>query len=119
MKPKNIKEFKALVERYESIKLKEIKKHWQMLDYPGYKTAHILTGFHDTMTCSLCRATHNKVYDQHNCSRCVYEFIEGCHRRNNQETYYAIWGAESPKELLSAFRARAKHLRKTYPQYLE
>ena len=120
MKPRNIKEFKALVERYESITLEEIEEKWiPSLNgrYNGYRVARNITGFGTTNTCSLCKAVTSEA-GYNICIDCVYESNEACHARENNKTYDMIFEAKTSKQLLSAFRARAKHLRKTYPQYL-
>jgi hypothetical protein len=40
-----------------------------------------------------------------------------CEEGLNKSTYKAISQATTPKELLTAYRERAEHLRITYPQY--
>lgn len=120
MKPKNIKQFNALIRRYKSIKLEEIEEAWLNAKYKkGHIIANNLTGFHDTSSCSLCIATMN-VKTDYNCMKCVYatDEEESCHKGINESTYYEIYGAASPQELLLAFRRRARHMVKTYPQYL-
>ncbi len=110
--PKNIKEFQALVERYETITLDEIKEEWEKF---GCNTANALTGYGDIHTCTLCRAVRLE------CEECVHGSNAKlmCAPCSQQETYRAIHDAETAGELLSAFRDRAKYLRKTYPQYLK
>ena len=125
MKPENIKEFKALVERYESITLNEIKEQYDET-MSGYYNAKYFTGFGTFATCSLCEATKGKgKYGYRDCGYCVYNDVSlddnggcGCNSQVNKKSYDKIDEAATPKELLKAFRARAKHLRKTYPQYL-
>jgi len=119
MKPKNIKEFQALVKRYETITLDEIKEVW---NGKYCNPARGLTGFGSKSTCSLCNAAL-KV-----CVFCVYGPAHydsdgelesfACVGHENFESYEGIDNASTPKELLLAYRNRAKHLRKTYSQYL-
>ena len=94
---KNLKEFKALIERYESITLKEIKKDKFELFY----TAQKLTGFGGAASCSICNGFV--------CEECVYGLI-GCTNKINEKTYSKISYASTPIELFIAFRARAKHM---------
>ena len=55
MKPKNIAEFKALVKRYESITLEEIKSKWDDKPLSGFEEkACRYTGFGRYADCSLC-----------------------------------------------------------------
>lgn len=118
--PTNIEEFKALVIRYETITLKEIEGAFQEL-YKMYtmitNPASILTGYGSIYNCTLCKAAY-----RHDCDYCVY-FVNDfesvfCCKSYNKETYDAIGTAETPQELFDAYRARAIHLRKTYPQFL-
>ena len=98
MKPKNLKEFKALIERYESITLEEIKKD----KFDSHLTAQKLTGFGGATSCSIC--------DGFICKEFVYGVI-GCTNEINEETYYRIINADTPVKLRNAFRARAKHMK--------
>lgn len=132
MKPVNIKELQTLVERYETITLNEIKDKWTKTIYScaGQINARAITGFGSITTCILCTKTNDENYYSCNCFKCVHAdndsiryngYCSGdifCKRGNNQETYEKIITATTPKQLLTAFRNRAKHLRKTYPQYL-
>lgn len=118
--PKNIEAFQKLVERYETITSEEINKTW--IEFDGdrqFYVAEKLTGI-GARKCTLCSAT--KTGHERDCFVCVYgrgtAYIPQCVEGINEHTYNAIVEAESPKQLLSAFRARAAHLRKTYPQYL-
>lgn len=115
MKPKNIKEFQALVKRYETITLEEIDEQW----YYNENIARDLTGIGSPHTCTLCLAVGRVESGLCDCSSCVYNKFYGCVQGENSESYDNIIEAESPEGLLSAFHARAEHLRKTYPQYLE
>lgn len=120
MKPKNIKEFQALVERYETITLDEIMCNW---NGGGINTAVELTGFGKDKYCKLCiavgRNEYINLFDSNGCcEKCIYKGYN-CNSGINRKTFVAIYNAETPQDLLNAFRARAKHLRKTYPQYLK
>jgi len=101
MKPKNLKEFKALIERYETITLEEIKKTGNI-----YNAAFKLTGF-NSVNCSLCKPIRS------NCFLCVYcdKVEHGCLEGKNGETFDRIYFADTPTKLLNAFRARAKHMK--------
>lgn len=136
MKPKNIKEFKNLIEKYEKITLEEIQKVWKSFvedaaeeyeyatgeyiteDARGEDVAPELTGFGSCTTCTLCRAVLEC------CTECIYfrkrkeDFMYCCNTGRNAKTYKAIDNAKNPEELLKAFRQRAKYLRKAYFKYL-
>lgn len=108
MKPKNLKEFKALIKCYESITLEEIKKESKYLDFIDSDMANELTGFGNSDDCSLC-----KVIDWgNNCDECIYYILtrSSCNCGINFKTYRGIADAKTPLELLNAFRARAKHM---------
>lgn len=121
MKPKNIKEFQALVKRYETITLDEIVVDY--IENPRSKdiewqnsNAQRLTGFGSKKTCTLCVKVDNPLF----CEGCVYTIEKSsCISGGNSKTYCRICNADTPRKLLNAYRARAKHLRKTYPQYLK
>jgi hypothetical protein len=111
---RNVKEFKTLIERYETITLEEIEEVWsnkkeiESLDLVGEystKVAYKLTGFGWNFSCSLCIACDEI------CSECVYEINYGCFKSELRESYYNIVNSETESELLNAFRERAKVLR--------
>jgi hypothetical protein len=108
MKTKNIKEFKELILRYESITLKEIKR--------SGSSAHALTGFGMKDTCTLCLATKSEIFPAQ-CDICLWYRISSvvypCNSGKNESTYYAIDTASlrNPQELLDAYRARAAYMR--------
>jgi hypothetical protein len=108
-KPENIKEFKALIERYESISLEEIEKNWTGF---GDSTAKLLTGFSSITTCTLCIPTYknSNLYD---CHKCVYRINSGCLNLTSLLTlsYKKIYNSRTPLELLNAYRERAIVLR--------
>ena len=101
MKAKNLKEFKALIKRYESITLEEIKED----KFESHFTAQKLTGFGNPSTCTLCQLF--------NCHNCIYliKTESGCLSGINKKTYRRISDAITPVKLLNAFRARAKHMK--------
>lgn len=116
---KNLSEFKALIERYESITLEEIeKKSEHTMSGRSIITSDVrerLTGFGYKKTCSLCKGCY---YD---CNGCIYSIDDhamNCIKGNNKSTYDAIEEATTPSELLEAFRNRAKHMR-SIPANLE
>lgn len=102
---KNLEEFKELIRRYESITLEEINDAW-LEGMGAERVARYLTGFGDSLTCSLCKAVEIC------CRSCVYGITNGCLDGKNEETYCNIKYAKSPDELLSAFRGRADHMKK-------
>jgi len=120
---KNLKEFKELIERYETITLEEIKTEWKKRkdlnwghsDYAAYETANRLTGFGSSSTCTLCQAVKQEFV---RCGDCVYGESYGCVNDGNEKTYQKIENTKTPKGLLTAFRNRAKHLKTTYKEIL-
>ena len=106
MKPENLKEFKALKKRYESITLEEIKEKIKAGLFVE-EVASKLTGFGDSDTCSLCKVCSPDCFD------CIYytTTMYSCSDENNYETYRRIQNANTPVKLLNAFRARAKHMK--------
>ena len=117
MKPQNIKATKELIERYNSITLKEIKANvakssWNTPNM-GRLVAKQLTGFSNKDTCPLCIAINDHCYkcihilgsygdpDRHHCWN---------HDSKSHVTYRRIERANSPIKLRNAFRARAKYL---------
>ena len=105
MKPKNLKEFKALIKRYESITLEKIKE--EAKNSPMNYIAHKLTGFGNADTCILCKAW------EIGCDECIYNIQTGrdCNCGINTKTYMSILDADTPVNLRNAFRARAKHMK--------
>jgi hypothetical protein len=122
--PKNIKEFNALIRKYETITLEQIEDSWNEMSYPdGGDVAEDLTGFGSLSNCTLCKGAGVK--EKEDCWKCVYyrnrkeTFLFFCNTGKNQKTYEAIENAYTPEDLLKAFHKRAKHMRKTYPQYIK
>jgi len=112
---KNLKEFKALILKYESITLEDIRTAFIECPYVD-QIAHLLTGFGSMDTCTLCKAVFTAGAKFPNCASCVYrgdtDTIAYCNSHGNVETYCAIKGAETSQELKLAFKNRAKHMRK-------
>ena len=121
MKPakKNIEAAQALVKRYTTITLSQIKKVWKeekndrILQVGGDTVAQTLTGFGSMETCTLCKSV-NAV-----CKKCIYQTELGCGGCGDDEfnqhipkevakTYLAIRYAKGPVSLQKAFRNRAK-----------
>jgi len=107
MKPKNLKEFKALIKRYESITLDEIKEAFEKSKLSIFlfdNAANELTGFGNFPNeCILCGSVEM-------CEQCIYG-NDGCVNGKNRKTYNKIENADTPLKLFSAYRARAKHMK--------
>lgn len=107
---RNLKQFKALIKKYKSIRLKDINC---LFGYSSEDIANYLTGFGSKASCSLCRDKDGFIID---CIDCVYaksvrnckEFH--CAKNSNAYTYNAIINAGTSKELFRAFRDRAAHM---------
>ncbi len=116
-KKKNIAAFKALVLRYETITLKEIRAIRKLC--MRYDLARNCTGWGRTNTCTLCTSINKSDFEYGlHCQKCVYGCNRGCMEGDNEATTKLINNADTPKQLFKAYRARGKHLRRTYPQYL-
>ena len=121
----NIKEFKELIERYESITLEEIEKaKIEVADEDDPRDfadliAHKLTGYGSAMTCTLCLSS-----ELQGCNGCYYTITKAKHcggyqglsaadeQREAFRTSYAIGKASTSEELLKAFKERAAFMRK-------
>ena len=121
MKPENIKEAKALANRYDSITLNEIKKVW---NGKGQSTAKCLTGFGNSTTCTLCVAVGYDIFDDlNNCIKCIYGYdskdggVACINNHNNCKSYEKIANANTPLKLRNAFKARAKNMREVLKQW--
>ena len=104
---KNLPEFKALIERYDTITLQEIEDVLTDVAWPE-DAKQQLTGFGKHSTCTLCIAAGRTGDWGETCKGCVYHGDMGCLRH---KTYDMICKAETPEELLKAYRARAKYMR--------
>lgn len=109
MKPKNLPEFKALIKRYETITLEEIKEIDNSKLIDGVYIAEKLTGFGSSETCTLCHYVNRS----EDCNECIYVILTSndCNCGDNEKTYYRIYDADIPLKLRNAFRARAKHMK--------
>ena len=102
---KNLKEFKELIERYESITIEDIEEAFKYANPES-----ILTGYGLKSKCLLCISASQK------CKNCYFSmdfnyYTCYCLSGNNTETYYNIRQASTPEQLLEAYRARAKHMK--------
>jgi hypothetical protein len=115
----NIKEFKELRDRYNSITLEEIENIFKECDE---NRAYYLTGFGNDRSCTLCKSAR----EGYNCEKCIWwwynpiknnSFDATCQYMKLAKTYYAIDEANTPKELLKAFRNRAKLMTEVINKY--
>jgi hypothetical protein len=96
----NLKEFKELILRYESITIKEIVRF-----HKNGEGLSSLTGFGKPETCTLCLAVND------HCFNCVYAVNFGCLR---DESYHDITDASIRRNvysLLRAYKNRAEYMR--------
>ena len=107
MKPQNIKEAKALIERYRSITLEEINAVRESETFDLDDVPSCLTGFGSRMTCSLCIAVGASSYNIEGCKECIYNGYLKC---TKHKTYKAIGVPETAEKLLKAFRNRADYI---------
>lgn len=117
---KNLPEFKALIERYESITIEEIKAISGDDDryFDSEYVMAVLTGFGRTVSCSLCVAVGHKNIYTYNCHKCVYggNPDTGEFKCAQHPTYDAIEDAATPSQLLTAIRNRAAYMRTLLPE---
>jgi hypothetical protein len=112
----NIKAAEKLAERYETITLEEIEKAFEKYEYKYNLAKNKLTGFGLKDTCLLCKSARDGLGY---CNHCIYYndsdsgiiFFPHCRNDGNKETYVNISNAETPEELLTAYRERGKHTR--------
>lgn len=111
---KNLPEFKALIERYESITEEEIIEVTKTQNYGHFYADDVmgfLTGYGHISTCTLCKAIKT------DCVNCVY--YNGSHSAApcaDDKTYHAIFDSATPTELLTAIRNRAAYMRTLLPE---
>ena len=124
MKPTNIEEFKALVNRYESITLGEVERAIDICPIRplSLEAANHLTGFGSISTCTLCVKSYIASADDNGCKYCIYtnrskRSVE-CRYGKNRKSYDDIVNSTTTLELFTAFKKRAIHLRKRYSKYL-
>jgi hypothetical protein len=119
MKAVNEKEFLALIEKYESIKLDDLVFDEEKL---ASDVLCNITGFNDITKCTLCVATGTEATGKR-CEFCVYSFATdencSCIKFNNETTCLTIRNAKTPVRLLAAIKDRAEHMKKVWKQYLK
>lgn len=111
---KNLKEFKELIERYESITIEEIEATGDFVIDDAFirgllkqSTINKLTGFGTKKSCKLCSAIENDF-----CEGCVYDIGKNnlgvsCTIDQFEESFNLIRDAENAEELLLAIKKRA------------
>jgi hypothetical protein len=117
---KNLPQFLALIERYETITIEEIEELW--IKSSSSYVQNKLTGFGLADTCTLCLGVKLDWKDddaaKKYCIKCVWGNIKdghftlyGCTQGEQSKTYNKIENAITPKMLLAAYRNRAKRMR--------
>lgn len=108
-KPEHIQDFIALHKRYKTIELDEIlhefNKNQNILEKREAKSNILstLTGFGSSCACTLCSSSNHK------CWGCIHSIKNNDMGCLEDITYRLIWGAETPIELLTAYRKRAEY----------
>jgi len=123
--PENIGELKKLIERYETITLKEIENVWTEMSHyydpmkPAYLVSRKLTGFGTTITCNVCQAVMDDKDEPH-CGKCVCgKQLKDCLLYPHNKTYKKIIQAKTPEKLLVAYRKRGEHLKKYFKDFIK
>ena len=114
----NLREFKALIERYETITIEEVRDVMDNMSSDD-SAASVLTGFGATATCTLCQHIRPDFGDPLKCytKGCVYAhtFKEddsyACISGELADSYDMISDAEDPQALFLAYRNRAVVMR--------
>jgi hypothetical protein len=122
----NIKEFKELIVKYDSINLNLIKDTRDALkkrheckiivEIDGKDVLKVITGYGSCTTCSLCLATNKGLTTYTDCNKCVYSLEypdEDCVDSapcTDHETYEAIMYSLTPQELLEAIKDRKEYM---------
>lgn len=133
----NVKSFRKLIKRYESISLEEIKEAFIKVRklnptltnfIPiGSEAACELTGFGNVKKCMLCKEAE-EIVDQfdpyyHKCTHCLHSTAMekgsylSCLNNDIAGSYNQITSAKTPKGLHKAFKARAADLKKLLIKY--
>ena len=110
----NLPEYIELIKRYETITIEEIKE--KNCD------KELLTGFGNMDHCSLCKSAKEleiklRAIDYWECNFCFWKLSISrankfyCFTGKNQKSYDAIILSRTSKQLLLAYRNRAKHMR--------
>ena len=115
---KNLKEFKELIERYESITIEEIEATGDFVIDDAFirglskqSTINKLTGFGLKKSCKIC-----SVIESDDCKGCVYDIGKNnlglsCVLDQFKESFDLIRDANNAQELLLAVKQRAKVMR--------
>ncbi len=109
-KPRNVQEFKALIEKYRSIKVEDIQTVINDPLYPNGHPMQWITGFGHTEECTLCdKSIHNGM-----CKDCVYPRYTGyhCTQGINRSTYNEIDDRINGYHIHVAINKRADHMEK-------
>ena len=123
----NLKEFKELIEKYNSITIEDIEQADMFLDdgYDCYDTSGImetLTGFGSVSTCTLCNALDVKHYmGIYPCKGCIWliQTKTLCTLGENYDSYELIETATTNQELLEAIKYRAEYINEVLNEYLK
>ena len=109
---KNLKEFEQLILRYESITLEEIENLSKKCGLLFNEIPNELTGFGRSLTCTLCIEVSDCYkeciyYIASNGETCCYDGLDYI-----ENSYRMIENAKNSKQLLKAFKYRAKCMRR-------
>ena len=112
---KNLNEFKALIEKYESITAADINTILNKTALnAGHHVMFKLTGFGSLYHCSLCTAIAI------DCKECVWQskspYGVHCNWDEQHETYKNICKACGVDEILKAIKARTSYMREYLKQ---
>lgn len=105
----NLKEFKELANRYNSITIDEIEQAQTRSVFKGLDIAVKITGMGSRKNCTLCAPINIE------CHRCTWVTMSGSDCISfgiNSKTYEDIVYSKNPTELIEAFKNRAKLMQK-------
>ena len=105
---KNLKEAKELLERYKNITLEQLEESYRNSPKSfGYKILNKITGFGETLSCTLCQSVRG------DCDHCIYSF------RSTEDDfclhcvdiiYKQMSNAETAEKLFNAIQKRISYL---------
>ena len=112
----NLKQFKELILKYESID-ENILKEFEADLHEGVIFSEDLlgelTGYGWSITCTLCEEVVRHSYGELDCYKCVYvnKTTSKCYEGVNEPTYDAFEGLESFQAIIQACKNRAEYMR--------
>lgn len=112
-----------LIEKYKGISLEQLKGLFNEENTSGDDVMRLVTGFGDTLSCSICEDARQKAYkgQRYNCEYCIYRKLFPNTNPNSlyciNESYYRISEADTAEELYEAIQERIRVLEQAIKDY--